>query len=67
MVDEFPMETCKGERSSVSLSVISAPRSIKVCTEAVPPTDAAKNRGVRPCVSRGSTWAPFQQKNAFSL
>ena len=53
-----PTATLTQDRRSTSLAVTSAPLSIKTLAASVPPFSAAKKRGVRQSLSRGSTKAP---------
>ena len=53
-----PTATLTQDRRSTSLAVTSAPLSIKTLAASVPPFSAAKKRGVRHSLSRGSTKAP---------
>ena len=53
-----PTATLTQDRRSTSLAVTSAPLSIKTLAASVPPFSAAKKRGVRQSLSRGSTKVP---------
>ncbi len=59
IVAVFPTATSTQDRLSTSLIVTSALALINACTDSVAPSPAAKKRGVRRSLSRGSTEAPY--------